>query len=137
MFKIRINCTTKDDLSFCGRKINKKIHNQLVQKLTPNDDIEIIQILYKTHRKPRKPRKPKYYTRITLEFFTNNELCDKKFISFIANMKSLGFISESDDCCIQLINTISNDILLNYYFTSEIKHTQMTDDIHYKNTSKT
>ena len=52
MYKIRINCTTQNDLTFNNQKIDKKTYDDIIIKLQPYD-IEYIHsviILYKKKR---------------------------------------------------------------------------------------
>ena len=53
MYKIRLGCTSKDNLCFNGKKITKKLYTQILNKLQPEniDYIETISILYKTSNK--------------------------------------------------------------------------------------
>jgi len=112
MYKIRIGCTEKNDLSFCGKKINMKGYTSIVSELTKNDYIEIIQVLYK---------KKDDFTTKTIEFFINRELDEIEYILFIAKMKDAGFCSEKN-INIQLINTDQNKIIFDYKFTSMCKN---------------
>ena len=49
MFKIKINCTNKEDLSFDNKPIKPQIYKEIIQKLQPLnlEYIEYIQILKK------------------------------------------------------------------------------------------
>ena len=49
LYKIKINCTDKNNLSFNNKKINENIYNEIKNKLNPNNDnfIDKIIILYK------------------------------------------------------------------------------------------
>ena len=51
MYKIRINCTTLEELSFNNKKINEEIYNDINIKLSPYNIkyIDSIIILYKTN----------------------------------------------------------------------------------------
>lgn len=114
MFKIKIGCTGKNDLSFCGKKIQKTIYTKIISKLKNFDEIKSIQVVYKTHEK---------YTFITktFEFLINRELSDIEYNLFIAKLKHAGFSSDNDTN-IQLINTKLNDIIFDYKFSSMIKN---------------
>jgi len=112
MYKIRIGCTDKNELSFCGEKINMKGYTSIVSELTKNDYIEIIQVVYK---------KKDDFTTKTIEFFINRELDEIEYILFIAKMKDAGFCSEKN-INIQLINTDQNKIIFDYKFTSMCKN---------------
>jgi len=114
MSKIKIGCTDKDELSFGGKKIKKNIHATIISKLTNNDYIDIIQIVYKKHKKND-------FTTKTIEFFINRQLDEIEYILFIAKLKDAGFHSEKD-INIQLINTKSNDVIFDYKFTSMCKN---------------
>jgi len=106
MSKIKIGCTEKNDLSFCGKKINMKVYTSIVSELTKNDYIDIIQIVYKKHENND-------FTTKTIEFFINRQLDEIEYILFIAKLKDAGFRSEKD-INIQLINTKSNDVIFDY-----------------------
>lgn len=114
MYKIKIGCTAKDELSLCGKKIKTNGYTTIVSKLTNNDYIDIIQIVYKKHKKND-------FTTKTIEFFINRELDEIEYILFIAKLKDAGFRSEKD-INIQLINTKSNDVIFDYKFTSMCKN---------------
>ena len=114
MYKIKIGCTAKDELSLCGKKIKKNGYATIVSKLTNNDYIDIIQIVSKKHKKND-------FTTKTIEFFINKELDEIEYILFIAKLKDSGFRSEKD-INIQLINTKSNDVIFDYKFTSMCKN---------------
>ena len=114
MYKIKIGCTDKDELSFGGKKIKKNGYATIISKLTNNDYIDIIQIVSKKHEKND-------FTTKTIEFFINRELDEIEYILFIAKLKDAGFRSEKD-INIQLINTKSNDVIFDYKFTSMCKN---------------
>ena len=114
MYKIKIGCTDKDELSFGGKKIKKNGYATIISKLTNNDYIDIIQIVYKKHKKND-------FTTKTIEFFINRQLDEIEYILFIAKLKDAGFRSEKD-INIQLINTKSNDVIFDYKFTSMCKN---------------
>jgi len=119
MSKIKIGCTDKDELSFGGKKIKKNAYATIISKLTNNDYIDIIQIVYKKHKKND-------FTTKTIEFFINRQLDEIEYILFIAKLKDAGFHSEKD-INIQLINTKSNDtksndVIFDYKFTSMCKN---------------
>ena len=114
MYKIKIGCTAKDELSLCGKKIKTNGYTTIVSKLTNNDYIDIIQIVSKKHEKND-------FTTKTIEFFINRELDEIEYILFIAKLKDAGFRSEKD-INIQLINTKSNDVIFDYKFTSMCKN---------------
>ena len=67
MYKIKIGCTDKDELSFRGKKIKMNGYATIVSKLSNNDYIDIIQIVSKKHEKND-------FTTKTIEFFINREL---------------------------------------------------------------
>ena len=114
MYKIKIGCTAKDELSLCGKKIKTNGYTTIVSKLTNNDYIDIIQIVSKKHEKND-------FTTKTIEFFINRQLDEIEYILFIAKLKDAGFRSEKD-INIQLINTKSNDVIFDYKFTSMCKN---------------
>ena len=116
MYKIKIGCTDKNDLSFCGKKIkiNEYTTTTIVSKLTNNDYIEIIQIVSKKLKKNN-------FTTKTIELFINRELNEIEYILFIEKLKDTGFRSEND-ISVQLINTKSNDVIFDYNFTSMCKN---------------
>ena len=109
MYKIKIVCTNKNDLSFGGKKINIKVFPSIISKLTNIDYIEIIQVVKKKHNST--------FVSKTIEFFINRELDKIEYMLFIAKMKDAGFHSEND-INIQLINADQNEIKFDYKFTS-------------------
>lgn len=129
MFKIKINCTTIDDLSFYGKKISKQNYNKIVNSLITIEDEELerIQIVYKHYKKT---------TTKALEIFIkiNIEFCDSELVllihKIISKMKASGFYSKNNKI-IQLIDIKTNTCVLYYTFTTVIK-IDKNDTITYK-----
>ena len=99
-YKIKISCTSKDDLSYNNKKIYNKLN--LVQLINDTDYIEKILILYKKHN--NKPIITK-----SLEFLCkcDNEISDIDFQTFIEKMINIGF-SSNNNTPIHLIKINNN-----------------------------
>ena len=101
MYKIRIDCTSKDNLCFDNKKIKKESYNNIHSRLQPSNINYIyeIYILYKNY---------KSFTYKSLEF-NCTEINENEFIEFIKKMKNIGF------CCLNHKTTIQFIECLNYY----------------------
>ena len=112
MFKIQINCTNKEDLSFNNKPIKPEIYKDIIQKLQPLnlEYIEYIQIL-------KKNEKGRSFTKKTFEIFINRELSKEEFKAFIHKLKEIGFYSENGKNI--KFNEIINTNSFNYNFTTE------------------
>lgn len=107
MYKIKINCTSEDQLPFENLKINKQMSQQLLSKLQL-DNVESIILLHKTNCNS--------FVSKTLEFICNKEINEEQFIAFIRNMQRAGFVSKTN-CKIQFIDNVGN-IIFNYRFNT-------------------
>jgi len=103
-FKIRIGCTSIEQLSFNNKKISK---NNFMCVFDSN--ITKLIILYKTLDK---------VTTKTLEFICDKELNKEEFENFIKTMKDCGFKTTSPENKIQFINMNTKPFtpLFNYTF---------------------
>ena len=103
-FKIRIQCTSIEQLTFNNKKISKK--NEMC---VFDSNIKKIIILYKTLDK---------VTTKTLEFICDKELNKEEFEDFIKTMKDCGFKTTSPKNKIQFINMNTKPFttLFNYTF---------------------
>ena len=103
-FKIKILCTSFEQLSFNNKKISK---NNKICFFDPN--IERIIILHKTLQK---------FTTKTLEFIYNKQLNEEEFIKFIHTLKEHGFktTTTTPKNNIQFIQNNTNTTLFNYTF---------------------
>jgi len=91
-YKIRINCTHEQQLSFNDEPINKKTYKTIHEKFEPDliNFIDKINILHtKCYLKPELT----YYK--SLEMLCNREICEYEFECIIKRMHSCGFISVS------------------------------------------
>ncbi len=101
-YKIKINCTGIENLSYNGKEISTKNYNNVLNKfkieqlITEYDYINKLVILYK--RIPNTTIK-------TLEFVCNDMISIKDFIVFIKHMKSIGFKSDNNNIRIQFLDT--------------------------------
>jgi hypothetical protein len=113
-YKIKINCTSKNDLCFDNKKINKTQYNKINYVLKPNiyEYIDSIIILNKKHIENG------FITK-TIEFLCNKELSENEFSNFIEKLKCCSFNSKNDTL-IQVINIKTNDIVFNYKFNTGI-----------------
>lgn len=121
MLKIKIDCTSSDDLTFDNKKIDLKLHNDIILKLEPQniDYIDSIIILYKCINKRINKFVTKTFVTKTFEILYKKKIIEtneSQFIELIQLMKSIGFFSKRE-CIIQLINN-KGDIIFNYNFNT-------------------
>lgn len=97
MFKIRIACTSKEELSFQGRKISNK--NKALQKMFSDmemqkwENIQEVWMLHKCFWK--KDGSPPFRTK-TLEFICRQPVSwDLQFLALVAHLKQAGFASDA------------------------------------------
>lgn len=111
MYKIRIRCTEPKELSFNGKKINKKRYSNIVTALQPNlfEYIDTVCVLYVKYGA---------FTCKSLEFLCNRCIDDVELKYIISHMKTIGFMSQKG--CIQLVNS-SGYVISNYIFDLERK----------------
>lgn len=107
MYKIKINCTSEDQLSFENSKISKQMCQHLLSKLQL-DNVESIILLHKTNCNS--------FVSKTLEFICSKEINEEQFIAFIHNMQRAGFVSKTNSK-IQFIDNDGN-IIFNYRFNT-------------------
>ena len=106
-FKIRIRCTSIEELSYNNKKISK------TNKICVFDsNIEKIIILHK---------RLDGFTTKTLEFIYNKQLNEEEFIKFIHTLKEHGFKTENSKHPIQFMKMNPFTTLLNYTFMNANK----------------
>ena len=118
-YKIKISCTSVEELCYNNKKITdkQKFKLELGQFISKFNYIKKAFILSKN-----KNINTKHITIKTLEFICDNKLCDIDFEIFIKEMKINGF--DSDPKCntkIHFINTTNNETLYSYNFNSVCK----------------
>jgi len=122
-YKIKISCTSKDELCYNGKKITKYINlKQLINEINETDYIEKLILLHKNKHG---------LTIKSLEFLCNREISHFEFQIFIKKMKNIGFNSKLDTL-IQLIK--QNEIIYNYKFETITKK-PISERKHKPNTS--
>ena len=111
-YKIKIACTSLDELCYDNKIINKKNYNKckLEELINNYDNINKLLILYKKMNN-------KNITTKTLEFGCNNEISEINFLNFIQDMKNIGFNSKQDTS-IHFIYTQTNESIYKYKFQS-------------------
>jgi len=98
-YKIRINCTHKEGLSFKGEPINKKTYKTIHAEFEPDliNYIDKINILHtECFKYSTRYWKYLWFTYKSLEMLCNKEICESEFEYIIKRMHSCGFISDSD-----------------------------------------
>ena len=108
MYKVRIQCTSKKDLSFRNKPINKKTYREIHNAFQPEtiDYIDSFVILHKTFHR---------FTTKSFEIILQDTFDDEQIVFFIRYMKQLGFVSRGT---IQLL--VNGTPILNYDFTTEL-----------------
>jgi len=91
-YKIKISCTTKDDLCYNNKKISNKNYNRpnFEELINNTDYIETALILYK-HKHFKK------FTTKSLEFMCTRKISEIEFKTFITDIKDNGFSSNNDN----------------------------------------
>jgi len=127
MYKIKIACTSKDELSFNKKHITPKLSNNIVHdmNLPSYNYISKSNIVYKTHKK---------FTRKFLEIYCDKMINIKQFKRFIKKMHHSGFSSTSD-LRVEFIdvNTNNNIYCCNFQTMNEMN---CNDYVKRKNTSR-
>jgi len=121
VYKIRIRCTSMNELSFKGKCIGIGKCNSLLRQFMNELDVSYVDKIVLIHRRPaytdRNNKKKRGFTRKSLEFILTDDIDKETFLYFIAFMKESGFASDTDTE-IQLIDMDTNDVCYSYHFTS-------------------
>jgi len=143
-YKIKIGCSSEDELSFKSRRISKSTINQsvvsyiishLIRNCIDFVDTENIAILYKTITIVNNKGEEFEFTTKSLEFACKRNIDECEFKNFIIILKSLGF---SSDCGIAIRfcgNLITNNIY-EYNFSTEKNIANTRADKGHKNKSR-
>jgi len=113
-YKIKISCTTKDELCYNNKKISNKNYNRpnFEELINNTDYIETALILYK---------KVKKFTTKSLEFMCKREILEDEFKTFIKDMKDIGFKSNNYNIIKLIKINKPNELILTYNFQLETK----------------
>ena len=128
IYKIRINCTTQQDLTINNKKINQKTFNNFILKNVIDDFITKIAILYEDNFHMKDDIS---FINKTIEFYCNREINENEFKDFIIKLRKLGFVSKKKHPKIQFINNDGN-IIYNYNYNTAISYPKKSiKSIHY------
>jgi hypothetical protein len=111
--KIKIYCTTQEELQINNKKINLKNYNKLNEKPDKFEFVSKIFLLQKYKFINNKTT----YIRKSLEFICNRDITEEEFIMFIENLKKIGFTTKKDELKIRYIDN-EGKIVFNYNFTT-------------------
>ena len=111
--KIKINCTTQEELQINNKKINQKNYNKLNEKPDKFEFVSKIYLLQKFKFIDNKTA----YIRKSLEFICNKDITEEEFIDFIENLKKIGFATKKENLKIRYIDS-EGKIVFNYNFTT-------------------
>jgi hypothetical protein len=111
--KIKINCTTQEELQINNKKINLKNYNKLDDKPDKFEYISKIFLLQKYKFIDNKTT----YIRKSLEFICNKDITEEEFINFIENLKKIGFMTKKDNLKIRYIDN-EGKVVFNYNFNT-------------------
>jgi hypothetical protein len=111
--KIKINCTTQEELQINNKKINLKNYNNLNQK---PDNFEFVSKIYLL-QKYKFINNKTTYIRKSLEFICNREITEEEFSLFIENLKKIGFMTKKEDLKVRYIDN-EGKIVFNYNFNT-------------------
>jgi len=110
--KIRISCTTQDELQINNKKINLRNYTNYVNNKFDNFDyITKIFLLQKYKFINNKTA----YIKKSLEFICLRDITEDEFQSFIENLKKIGFATKKENHRIQYINN-EGIVVFNYNF---------------------
>jgi hypothetical protein len=110
--KIRISCTTQDELQINNKKINMKNYSNYVNnKFQDFDYIIKVFLLQKFKFLNNKTS----YIKKSLEFICSRDITEEEFQLFIANLKKLGFATKKENHLIQYING-EGIVMFNYSY---------------------
>lgn len=112
--KIRINCTSQNDLTINNKKITIINYNKYSNNLINDKNISRILILYEDNLHNNNN---KNFINKTLEFYLYNEISKEEFELFIQKLHNLGYKSKKEAPKIQYFNS-SNNIEFNYNFNT-------------------
>jgi hypothetical protein len=110
--KIRISCTTQDELQINNKKINMKNYSNYVNNKF--DDFDYIIKVFLLQKFKFVNDKTSYIKK-SLEFICSRDITEEEFQLFIANLKKLGFVSKKENHRIQYINN-EGIVMFNYNF---------------------
>lgn len=130
-YKIKISCTSKEELCYNNEKISKENYNKIgLDQLVNNYDyIKESYLLFKRIDIITK----------TLEFSCNNEISENDFELFIKNMHDIGFTSEQkrrDTCILFISNDDPHNPIHTYNFRTIKKIIKNKTNKKLKNRSK-
>ena len=113
LYKIKIVCTSKYDLSFNRCKINRFIYDTITNTLNPceNNFINNIIVLYKSSNKYKIIN----FIDKSLEIICNTRLTEEQFIQYIKKMHNCGFQSWNN-VIVEFIDITNNEIIYKYTF---------------------
>jgi 1,2-phenylacetyl-CoA epoxidase catalytic subunit len=108
--KIRISCTTQDELQINNKKINMKNYSNYVNNKFEDYIIKVF-LLQKFKFLNNKTS----YIKKSLEFICSRDITEEEFQLFIANLKKLGFATKKENHLIQYING-EGIVMFNYNY---------------------
>lgn len=128
MYRIKISCTGKNQLSFNKKHITQKSSDNIVRdmNLPSYNYISKSNIVYKKHNK---------FTTKFLEFYCDKIINEKQFKKFIKKMHNVGFNSTDGNVHVEFIDINTNNNIYCYNFQT-IKKSECDDYTNRKNTSR-
>lgn len=133
MYKIKIPCTSKRDLTYFDKSLRSKISNPFCDHiyLKENPSIERISIVYKKFPK----KNGEIFTTCCIEILSGTKYTLKQVKNIIKNMRENGFSSKTN-VSVQYIDTKTNDTLYEIGFQDGSKKNVAIKTSRYKNVSK-
>jgi len=122
-YKIKISCTSKEQMSYNNKKISKKNYNKLnlERLINTTDYIKKALLLYKNYKTYNNVN----ITTKSLEFICkcNNEISAIDFETFIKEMQTIGFIASKFNTIhlIKIYTDKPEETILKYRFQSITK----------------
>ena len=126
-YKIKISCTSKEELSLNNKKISMKNYTKNKLLLHKHDYINKIIILYKISHK---------FTTKTLEFLCTNLITEIDFKIFIQNMIDNGFSSKYNTTISFIKNDNPHNPIYSYKFQTITKNNKVKQIKKSNNNSK-
>jgi hypothetical protein len=123
MYKIRVNCTSKDDFNFMNRKIRARNIQNIEKDLESIDGLQSMYILTKTLvRENNKIERDnlRNFSIVSLEMLLNRSVSENEFVDIIQKLQNCGFSSNTRNK-IQLVDNQTGIVLYSYEFKSKTK----------------
>jgi len=108
-YKIRINCSSKNDLSFNNKKISDKSYDDILIELKP-DNYDYLNKIVISFEDYYSPENTIIFTNKYIDIICNKYLTNDEYKLFINTLSNIGFKGNCEDKDDYNFNYIINDI---------------------------